>query len=313
MVRRFWARRYRLLHANGKKIFRRGITRGKPYSKQIILTARVYSTQAAGWGQPVLFDGDLEDLSVCLLQCNGRFSIATIAATRWFKALPLENIDYVSSIARLSEDEWLIVGRHRERGALQIFRPLRWELEPLPDIAVSALVATASQSARNQALAVGVHGAAVVLTHTDVSSVEVSGAGHLSAAGLDAWGGCWAGSSDGLWYGEHQLERVYHNEESKDPFISILADVHLVRALTVWVTHQTSASTLHRPPATSRYPAWAPFLFREAKKTVVDEFERHYLSRLLERTSGNVRKAAREARMDRSYLIELLKRHQLRP
>jgi DNA-binding NtrC family response regulator len=52
--------------------------------------------------------------------------------------------------------------------------------------------------------------------------------------------------------------------------------------------------------------------YRDAKKRVVDEFERHYVSRLLSRAAGNIRQAARDARMDRSYLMELIKRHQLK-
>ena len=49
--------------------------------------------------------------------------------------------------------------------------------------------------------------------------------------------------------------------------------------------------------------------YREARAKLLSEFESRYLGRLLERTRGNVRQAAREARMDRSYLIELLRRH----
>jgi DNA-binding NtrC family response regulator len=44
----------------------------------------------------------------------------------------------------------------------------------------------------------------------------------------------------------------------------------------------------------------------------MDEFERHYVSGLLSRAGGNIRQAARDARMDRSYLMELIKRHQLK-
>jgi DNA-binding NtrC family response regulator len=51
--------------------------------------------------------------------------------------------------------------------------------------------------------------------------------------------------------------------------------------------------------------------YKDARRTVLDRFERDYLAALLARTGGNVRQAAREAKMDRSYLIELLKRHDL--
>jgi DNA-binding NtrC family response regulator len=51
--------------------------------------------------------------------------------------------------------------------------------------------------------------------------------------------------------------------------------------------------------------------YRDARAELVREFERTYLTALLRRTGGNVRQAARDAQMDRSYLIELLRRHGL--
>jgi DNA-binding NtrC family response regulator len=51
--------------------------------------------------------------------------------------------------------------------------------------------------------------------------------------------------------------------------------------------------------------------YRQARRVLTDEFEQRYLRHLLDRTHGNIRAAAREGQMDRSYLIELLKRHGL--
>jgi len=51
--------------------------------------------------------------------------------------------------------------------------------------------------------------------------------------------------------------------------------------------------------------------YREAKAELLDRFERAYLEDLLRRADGNVSKAAREAKMDRSHLIELVKKHGL--
>jgi DNA-binding NtrC family response regulator len=66
---------------------------------------------------------------------------------------------------------------------------------------------------------------------------------------------------------------------------------------------------------TERHPAPGSLLelaFRDAKRKVVDEFELAYVRALLERSGGNIRQAARDARMDRSYLMELVKRHRLK-
>ncbi len=52
--------------------------------------------------------------------------------------------------------------------------------------------------------------------------------------------------------------------------------------------------------------------YRDARNALLADFERRYLTRLLDRAAGNVSRAAREARMDRTYLIKLLNRHSLK-
>ena len=52
--------------------------------------------------------------------------------------------------------------------------------------------------------------------------------------------------------------------------------------------------------------------YKEARNKLLADFELSYLTRLLEKAEGNVSRAAREARMDRTYLIKLLQRHDLK-
>jgi DNA-binding NtrC family response regulator len=52
--------------------------------------------------------------------------------------------------------------------------------------------------------------------------------------------------------------------------------------------------------------------YKRARSAVLDEFEKCYLAHILESSGGNVAKAARDAMMDRSHLIELLQKHRLR-
>ncbi|MEO7093617.1 MAG: sigma 54-interacting transcriptional regulator [Polyangiales bacterium] len=71
----------------------------------------------------------------------------------------------------------------------------------------------------------------------------------------------------------------------------------------------------HHPPAPSMPPAGAgPDLgrFKEAKRTLIDEFERDYLQRLLVRTGNNLSKASALAGVERHHLRDLFKKHGLR-
>ncbi|MFO0663659.1 MAG: sigma 54-interacting transcriptional regulator [Polyangiaceae bacterium] len=52
--------------------------------------------------------------------------------------------------------------------------------------------------------------------------------------------------------------------------------------------------------------------FRVAKEEAIDEFERAYLTKLLDEAQGNMSKAARLAAMDRMYLHKLVQKHGLR-
>ena len=48
--------------------------------------------------------------------------------------------------------------------------------------------------------------------------------------------------------------------------------------------------------------------YRVTRDAVLREFERLYLTDLLDRTKGNVAHAARRANMDRTYLMQLIKK-----
>jgi DNA-binding NtrC family response regulator len=52
--------------------------------------------------------------------------------------------------------------------------------------------------------------------------------------------------------------------------------------------------------------------FKEAKRRVIAEFEKPYLEKLLQASSGNISQAARTAGLDRVHLMKLLRQHGLR-
>jgi DNA-binding NtrC family response regulator len=53
--------------------------------------------------------------------------------------------------------------------------------------------------------------------------------------------------------------------------------------------------------------------YREARARALHRFEAEYLRALIDACGGNASEAARRARMDRPYLLTLLRKHGLRP
>jgi DNA-binding NtrC family response regulator len=74
----------------------------------------------------------------------------------------------------------------------------------------------------------------------------------------------------------------------------------------------TLAPTESTPRGADPFASLFALPYRDAKRRAMDEFERRYVEQLLERSGGNVRQASRDGHMDRSYLMELIKRHRLR-
>ncbi|MBX7084080.1 MAG: sigma 54-interacting transcriptional regulator [Nannocystaceae bacterium] len=75
------------------------------------------------------------------------------------------------------------------------------------------------------------------------------------------------------------------------------------------VAAQAAASEQQRPAGGGGFDdAMFSAPFKDAKQQMVDGFEREYFGRLLERTDGNLSRAAAEAGITRYYLRELLKR-----
>lgn len=52
--------------------------------------------------------------------------------------------------------------------------------------------------------------------------------------------------------------------------------------------------------------------YNDARAALLLDFEKHYLSHIMEKARGNVTAAARDANMNRSHLFDLLKRHSLK-
>jgi transcriptional regulator with GAF, ATPase, and Fis domain len=76
------------------------------------------------------------------------------------------------------------------------------------------------------------------------------------------------------------------------------------------VLRERTAPSRRKSPEDDGADAHVPF--RIAKEKVIDDFERAYLTALMEAAGGNVSKAARQAGMDRMHLHHLLQKHELK-
>lgn len=86
----------------------------------------------------------------------------------------------------------------------------------------------------------------------------------------------------------------------------------LARAVELELHRHMPASTPPSPLQTTPPSDLAAAPFKDAKRDIVNDFERRYVAELLERCDGNLRRAAEEAGIDRGHLARLAKRHGLR-
>jgi serine/threonine protein kinase len=174
-----------------------------------------------------LASGDVDDLAVLVAECAGQPPrLYALAGGYWLKPLPVQRAANLSGLGRIDETRWLVVGRSVDGLAFAaVYSPLQWELEPLRAPSVRALVACASQYERNVAVAVG----------RQVEAARLQGEPDLASAAVDVLDRTWAGGAGELWVspeGGRNWSRVWSHDEWRVPFVSILADVGLVVAMT---------------------------------------------------------------------------------
>jgi DNA-binding NtrC family response regulator len=87
---------------------------------------------------------------------------------------------------------------------------------------------------------------------------------------------------------------------------------YVERSVVLQETLPASKRLASEPPLPGASDGEEPLPFKLAKDAVVDNFERSYLSALLEAAGGNISKAARKGGMDRMYLHRLIQKHGLR-
>ncbi len=180
--------------------------------------------------------GDLADLAAFVGNDNGAPVLAAVSGGRWLKPLALETASALLGIERVTELEWLVVGRSREGAARAwLYRPLMWDAQPLGDVQARALTACSSLPERELGLAVGADGAVVRIERGRVEVARLPTAPNLACVALDPLGRAWAGAAGQLWFSADagiSWQLAWHDARWSAPFISIFADVGLVFAAT---------------------------------------------------------------------------------
>lgn len=66
------------------------------------------------------------------------------------------------------------------------------------------------------------------------------------------------------------------------------------------------------PPVIETDPELGNQLYKEAKRLLIDRFEREYLTKLIEEPDTTLSRASKQAGIERAYLTDLLRKHGLR-
>lgn len=183
------------------------------------------------------FSGDLDDLGVALGERRGGPpTLFCRIGSRWLKPLPVLQAAAITSLARLDDERWLVVGRGTDGCALAgIYSPLEWDIELLSAPPGRALLSCASRPEQQLAVAVGGEGSVMHLDRNGMQVQVINGTPDFSVVTTDVRGRLWAGSLGKLWTGRanEPWRCVWHDPRWQVPFVSILAEMGFIVAMTV--------------------------------------------------------------------------------
>ena len=182
--------------------------------------------------------GDLNDLAVILARSEGSPpQLLALCGGRWLKPYALEELSVVTALSRFEEERWLLAGRGLDgKGYCALYDPLSWELQPLMRMENRAMLDCKGLVGSGTGVAVGTNGQILYLTGSRQLREEIDPEADLSACALDASGRVWAASRGALWMREPGVagiwENVWRDETWSAPFVSIVADVGQLHAVT---------------------------------------------------------------------------------
>jgi serine/threonine protein kinase len=159
-----------------------------------------------------------------------------IVGKHWLRPLPVTDASMIAGLSRVDDDRWLVVGRgHDGRPYAAYYRPLDWQLERLPVPEGRALLGTASRPERHTAVAVGVGGVCLELEGGVPNPHTLRERPDLSCIAIDPLGRHWAAGPGRVWSRRASGEWtcVWEHTDWQPPFVSIMAEIGTVIAMTV--------------------------------------------------------------------------------
>jgi hypothetical protein len=167
---------------------------------------------------------------------QGTLALLSMAARRWMRPLPLTGISGISSLARLDDDRSLLCGRTTAgAGFAAIYEPMQWALHMLPTPRTRAFVTASSQPERGIAIIGGAGGVAARFDAAGLTPSALHRPLDIAASGIDVMDDEWVAGAGWVCLrrpGQPHWESVWENASWTVPFVSILADVGLVVAMT---------------------------------------------------------------------------------
>jgi serine/threonine protein kinase len=161
-----------------------------------------------------------------------------MAARRWLRPMPLEGVSMVTSLARVGDEHWLVVGRTtNDRGFAAFYEPTQWRLTPLSVPDITAFLACAGLPVLAAGVAVGTNGAVLIYQDGQFLTESVPGGDDLSAVAFSPTKQLWACSAGRIYHrrlgSHHPWVCLWDHADWRSPLISLQADVGLIRAMSV--------------------------------------------------------------------------------
>lgn len=183
-------------------------------------------------------DGDVDDFAVIVGRAPGRPPLlCTRIGQRWLKPFEVADVAHVSTLSRLSDDRWLVVGRGRNGQAWAgIYQPLEMSITNVPVPVARALLASVSRCNQEVAVAVGGDGAVLCLERQQVGASTVPGQFDLTVVAMDLAAQVWMASCGRIFFAPEPLataQCIWHDPNWKVPFVSLHADMGHLLGLTV--------------------------------------------------------------------------------